>query len=566
MPEPRHVTRIRLDGGPSHELLVLLDQHRVLTTQQLARATATPERTVLHRLDRLRQAHLVDCVRPGRETGSAPQHWWLRPAGAKLVTGTPVAAGQRAPSGLHVAHAATIGEVWLAVREHGPTAGVELTGWWADRAGWQEWTARGSYTQRQRRLTPDAVLHATVTAPDGTTGQAAAFVEVDLATMTQTLLREKVARYLTYAAERAWEGVHPHCPPLLLLTTTASRATTFVRAAGKQLAAARRNEYRHPPGAQADIAHAEVLVVAACGLVRDPATAVMQACWKLPDEAAAELSLAELLAERVSAQHRAEGWHVHLAAEADRREKALLLWVLRRDNVLEQHGQAAAEVYEHLVGGDGAGFLAAEPALAGAVLAWWQAHQSDPAGTDPEPVRAALRSRHTQVWAEHTRTLLGAQAHLDAADPHLAAHAVRLQQGQLLQGWALLVLAEPPRRTGEQVQREALGDYPARRDADADRQYAGLPWLVRRRTSRAALAAAYAAAHLLVCDTCATVAVRPDPDRPAHWIEEGGCCYYCGGTGVLLDYAHRDRVPTLAQRLAALRQRLDGSATPTPNP
>ncbi|GEM_PF-5380938 len=53
---------------------------------------------------------------------------------------------------------------------------------------------------------------------------------------------------------------------------------------------------------------------------------------------------------------------------------------------------------------------------------------------------------------------------------------------------------------------------------------------------------------------------------PAHWIEEGGCCYYCGGDGGLLSYAHRDQVPTLAQRLATLFQRLDGSATPPPTP
>jgi hypothetical protein len=53
------------------------------------------------------------------------------------------------------------------------------------------------------------------------------FVEVDLASMTQTLLKRKVARYLDYAADGAWEGTFPHCPPLLLLTTTPTRAATF---------------------------------------------------------------------------------------------------------------------------------------------------------------------------------------------------------------------------------------------------------------------------------------------------------------------------------------------------
>ncbi|GAA2709010.1 hypothetical protein GCM10010429_23010 [Micromonospora olivasterospora] len=40
------VQRLRTAGGPSHELLVLLDQHRVLTTNQLARVTGAPVGTV----------------------------------------------------------------------------------------------------------------------------------------------------------------------------------------------------------------------------------------------------------------------------------------------------------------------------------------------------------------------------------------------------------------------------------------------------------------------------------------------------------------------------------------
>src|SRR3712207_468387 len=88
------LTRLRTANGPSHTLLVLLDQHRVMTTGQLARATETPERTVRYRLDQLREANLVECVTPGRESGSAPRHWWLRPAGACLVAGTAAAEGR----------------------------------------------------------------------------------------------------------------------------------------------------------------------------------------------------------------------------------------------------------------------------------------------------------------------------------------------------------------------------------------------------------------------------------------------------------------------------------------
>src|SRR4051794_30727346 len=98
MPDRALVNRLRTAGGPSHELLVLLDGPRVLTTLQAARATGAPERTVRYRLDQLHAAGLVECARPGRETGSSPRHWWLRPAGARLVAGTALAQGR--PTGM----------------------------------------------------------------------------------------------------------------------------------------------------------------------------------------------------------------------------------------------------------------------------------------------------------------------------------------------------------------------------------------------------------------------------------------------------------------------------------
>jgi hypothetical protein len=104
--------------------------------------------------------------------------------------------------------------------------------------------------------------------PDGS--PAVAFIEVDLASMTQTLLKEKVARYLAYAADRAWEGIHPYCPPMLLLTTTATRAATFTRAAGQLIT---QHEDRLPFEDPAD-----VLVVAAGGHVHNPARAITEAC------------------------------------------------------------------------------------------------------------------------------------------------------------------------------------------------------------------------------------------------------------------------------------------------
>src|SRR4029453_7802655 len=115
----------RTSGGPSHDLLVLLDRHRVMTTVQLARASGVPERTIRYRIERLYSARpggrasrgggsgtgSSGFTRPGWSTapgragrlrpagpraGFGPRHWWLRPSGARLVTGTAAAEGEPA--------------------------------------------------------------------------------------------------------------------------------------------------------------------------------------------------------------------------------------------------------------------------------------------------------------------------------------------------------------------------------------------------------------------------------------------------------------------------------------
>ncbi|MEU0156404.1 replication-relaxation family protein [Micromonospora fulviviridis] len=542
--------RLRAAGGPSHELLVLLDQHRVLTTDQLARATGAPVRTVRHRLDRLRSAGLVDAVRPGRESGSAPRHWWLRIAGARLVAGTAAAPGRQRPSGLHVAHAAAIGEAWLAVRDHGPAAGLALQRWWSDRAGWQEWeTTQLGWGSRVRRLTPDAALLVDVD-HDDVTGTAAAFVEVDLATMSQTVLREKVTRYLAYAEDRAWEGRWPHCPPLLLLTTEA-RAATFIAAAGKQLADARRGELVYGGQAGRDIADARALVVAACGLVRDPAAAVDAPVWLLPGEAATRVSLAELLADRITAQARAQHHQDQAAADAAYWDR-----VRRLGDICDAGEQvarlldtpAAAQILAHWPPATRHTLLDDAPDVVDALLRWW-ADRDDQVLT--ERARALLVDRHTTVWTAQAEQLLAAAGHGD--HPRLRAAAADLQAGRLLATYTVDQLRQPPTSTQEQTQQAALEDYQAVRDDHVAAVWTGLGWRARRHTSPAQLGAEHDREHLVVCDTCAIAYPRPDPAGPDWYAGEH--CPHCHH-GTPLPYEHRDQVPTLTDRLAAIRAQL----------
>ncbi len=350
------VTRIRTSGGPSHDLLVLLDQHRVMTTVQLARASGVPERTARYRIERLHSAGLVDFARPGRERGSAPRHWWLRPSGARLVAGTAAADGR--PSGLFVAHAAAITAVWLALVERGPAAGIEVTGWLTDRAGWQEWTRADRWSSHPLRLTPDAVATLTVNG-----AEAVAFVEVDLASMTQTVLKQKVARYLAYADDLAWQDLYPYCPPMLLLTTTGTRAASFVRVAGQVLV-------RHRHGTD-DHDRAAKLVASACGHVRDPASAVTEPCWALPDTS--DLTLAESLAERAEAKDVSDAWLYERDVVQRRRDDIGVLRSITQFGALADWlgSDHAREVLRALIGTDTAAFLDQEPDLAAPLIEWF---------------------------------------------------------------------------------------------------------------------------------------------------------------------------------------------------
>ncbi|SBT69315.1 Replication-relaxation [Micromonospora sediminicola] len=563
MSDRAFVQRLRTSGGPSHELLVLLDAHRVLTTDQLARATGAPVRTVRHRLDRLRGAGLVDAVRPGREAGSAPRHWWLRIAGARLVAGTAAAPGRQKPSGLHVAHAAAIGEAWLAVRDHGPAAGLALREWWSDRAGWQEWeSTRPSWGARLRRLTPDAVLlvdadHA------GVVGTAAAFVEIDLATMSQVVLREKVTRYLAYAEDRAWEGRWPHCPPLLLLTTTQARAATFLAAAGRQLAAASRSAGLVYGGqAGRDIADARALVVAACGLVRDPAAAVVDApVWLLPGEAATRASLPELLAGRIAAQARAQQHHDQAAAQAARRDRVDALHEIcdaAADVARLLDDPAAGQLLQHWPPATRHERLDDDADVVDALLAWW-ADRDDPTLT--ARARAVLVDRHAAEWTRQAEQLLAAAGH---DHPRLRAAAAALQTGRLLADYELDRLRQPPAHTQERVQEAAIEDYRAVRDDHVAAVWDRLGWRARRRTDPAQVGAEHDREHLIICGTCAIAYPRPDPTGPDWYAGEH--CPHCHA-GTPIPYTDRDRVPTLGQRLSAIRGRLAaGSKATVPPP
>src|SRR5439155_25050517 len=129
-------------------------------------------------------------------------------------------------------------------------------------------------------------------------------------------------------------------------------------------------------------------------------------------------------------------------------------------------------------------------------------HRRRPDGPAPAELVDALRARHTELWAEHARAVLGAAGHIAADAPRLAALAARLADGQLLARADRDYLATEPGADRRARQAEALTDYAGRRRDDVERQHRALPWRARRRTSIEQLAAGYDARWLLVCDVC----------------------------------------------------------------
>ena len=206
------------------QVINLLAVHRVLTTTQLIAITGRAERTIDYRLSRLLEQRFVARTRPYRDSGSAPFHWWLTAAGTRLATGDVPKAFKASPNPLFVAHATATAGVWIAL-----AAGAEVVEWRREEAAWEEWSTLG----KRHCVAPDALVVLRLDV-DGEVADAHAFVEVDMGTMTQRRLAAKVARYLAYAKDRAWEGRHPHCPALLVLTTSEERATTFLAGVVRQ--------------------------------------------------------------------------------------------------------------------------------------------------------------------------------------------------------------------------------------------------------------------------------------------------------------------------------------------
>ncbi len=539
-------TRIDRLCAIDHDILGLLQVHRVLTTPQLITLTARPERTVDYRLARLRERSLVDRTRPYAASGSAPFYWWLSRAGARLVEGTSPAPGKGMPNPLFLRHTAATAGLYVALFDAGPSVGLTLSEWRRDEDAWEDWSGyRGT-----GRIRPDAYaeVHLDV---DGHDGVAGAFVEVDFATMDQARLRAKVARHRQYCKDTVWWDRHPCCPALLLVTTSEARVNRF-------LAGAEKDRPRPSPYPSENPTHYDELV-AACAAVASPEEAVVAPVWRQA-VGDAPITLSALFAPEVRQYRRVVARVQKAQRQHDEYRQRQLVHDLHRNAAALADalgGEEAAAVIRYLFSVPLSVLNPREQwglehlDLVEATASWWAQAKAGTGLPAPAPVLSAWRALYGECWTAQADVLLSGNEAVRYADPRLCRPAAALAGGALVDDRDL---RPGTPIDGRAVVDEAMAEHERRRSAAVARALRDLPLHRRLRTERADLEAAYDAEHLLVCPTCAVP--RNDEDPPGRRYH-ALACRCCGGALVRLVEAPM-LPPPLAEsldRIAARRTR-----------
>jgi Replication-relaxation len=178
-------------------LCELLDEHRVLTTHQLTDLAFPNLDTAEHRLVILHRLQVLERFRPRRDSGTAPYHYVLGPAGARVLAARrgqdPSGVRYRRDDALAVAHwqhlehlVAVNGFFCALARAARGRADRALAAWWSERHCAARWG---------RLVRPDGYGR-------WRDGQAEVdfFVEVDRGSEAPTRLAGKLEGYATLAA------------------------------------------------------------------------------------------------------------------------------------------------------------------------------------------------------------------------------------------------------------------------------------------------------------------------------------------------------------------------------
>ncbi|MFF4602743.1 replication-relaxation family protein [Streptomyces sp. NPDC001339] len=195
-------------------LIRMLHEHRVLTTHQFARLANTSPRSAQRRLRTLHQHTVLESFRPLTQTGSAPEHYTLGPAGAALLAAHAdldvSALGWRPTHTGRIAYSPSLGHdlgvndllTHLAAHTHtNPTTGLSL--WLSEHSAARRW---GDI------IRPDAYAHY----HDGDQ-LLPFFLEYDTGSQPLARVEAKLAGYAAFTTATSTR------PALLIHTRTQSR-------------------------------------------------------------------------------------------------------------------------------------------------------------------------------------------------------------------------------------------------------------------------------------------------------------------------------------------------------
>ncbi|HYV01419.1 MAG TPA: replication-relaxation family protein [Actinomycetota bacterium] len=271
-------------SSADREIVAVLSEHRVATTQQISTLLKLPERTARYRLDRLWKLGLCGGRQPYADQGSAPYHWWPSRLADAFHRGNELPRGgeREDPQEQFLRHAAAITGLYVALVRLAPSLGWELL------AFAREVEAREEFQigERQAAIVPDAF----VLLRDGE-AEYHGMVEIDRGTMSIPRLSKKLSLYLAWAASGVWQERHPYLPALLVLTTTPRRVEKVAAKAEERC----RTEARTAP-THSGFVRIHNFVVAATDAVDRPETAVADPVWR--NRGGVEcLQLADLLRE-----------------------------------------------------------------------------------------------------------------------------------------------------------------------------------------------------------------------------------------------------------------------------
>jgi DNA-binding Lrp family transcriptional regulator len=521
-------------SATDRDIVAVLSEHRVATTQQISTLLELPERTTRYRLDRLWKLGMCGGRQPYADQGSAPYHWWPSRLADAFHRGKELPWGgeREDPQEQFLRHAAAITGLSVALMRLAPTLGWELLAFAREVEAREEFTLK----DRQAAIVPDAF----VVIREGE-AEFHAMVEIDRGTMSIPRLSRKLSLYLAWVASSMWEERHPYVPALLVPTTTPRRVEQVVAKAEERCRAESRTAQSHS-GAMNILG----MVIAATDGVERPEAAVADPVWRKRGGVEG-LRLIDLLREPWMRWQRETAERAAAIEEADRRREAFLHSEELRKTVQAlylRHGRINTydEHLHPLVKGDRAALellLHETQAMAGLERQAWgffarrttldelgrphAVHEQIPLSSEEREAISSLRVAYFDGQREFVAALHARYPYL----PWVVRAIRKLDAGRLLEhrtwkerhGRTKNDLAELKRLHGRTL------DYQKRREYEVGQRWWKANVIARHTTrTRRRVARAIDEEQLRVCPDCEQLVVPSGND----YRYQVGYCPFCG--------------------------------------